>query len=102
MLIDASFRDETRRRLFLEAAHRWGVAGCMMLCRAEPDVVRRRLEHRRGDASDAGWTIYEEAARRWEEPGATTRDVSHMIDADGPPARCSTGRRGAAEAGLMD
>ena len=68
MLIDASFREESRRRLFLDAARRWGVAGCMLLCRADADVVRRRLAHRRGDASDAGWAIYQEAARRWEEP----------------------------------
>ena len=44
VLVDASFREESRRRLFLDAARRWGVAGRMLLCRADPDVVRRRLD----------------------------------------------------------
>ncbi len=68
VLVDASFREESRRRLFLDAARRWGVAGCMLLGRADPDVVHSRLAGRRGDASDAGWAIYQEAARRWEAP----------------------------------
>ena len=68
VLVNASFREESRRRLFLDAARRWGVAGCMLLGRADPDVVHSRLAGRRGDASDAGWAIYQEAARRWEAP----------------------------------
>jgi aminoglycoside phosphotransferase family enzyme/predicted kinase len=84
VLVDASFREEARRRLFLDAALRWGVAGRLLLCRADPDVIRHRLDHRRDDASDAGWAIYQEAARRWEEPGAAaTRAVTHEIDAGG-------------------
>ena len=43
VLVDASFHDESRRRLFLEAAHRWGVPGCLILCHADPNVVRGRL-----------------------------------------------------------
>ncbi len=102
VLVNASFRDESHRRLFLDAARRWGVAGRMLLCRADPEVIRRRLERRRGDASDAGWAIYLEAARHWQEPGATTRDISHTIDADGPPAPVLDQALGALrEAGLM-
>ncbi len=83
-LIDASFRDESRRRLFLDAARRWGIAGHLLLCRADPDVIRHRLDGRRDDASDADWAIYQEAARRWEEPGTATRAVTDEIDAGGP------------------
>ncbi len=63
VLIDASFRQEAHRRLFLEAAYRWGITGCLLLCRAEPAVIRERLASRQGDASDADGTIYEEIAR---------------------------------------
>src|SRR5207248_8231019 len=58
VLVDASFREEKNRRLFLDAALRWGVPHVLLHCRAEPDVVQQRLEHRRGDASDADWNIY--------------------------------------------
>ena len=83
VLVDASFREESRRRLFLDAARRWGIAGRLLLCQADADVVRRRLDHRSDDASDAGWAIYLEAARRWESLGQTTRAHTHEIDAGG-------------------
>jgi predicted kinase len=86
-LVDASFREESRRRLFLDAARRWGIIGRILLCRADPEVVRHRLDQRRDDASDAGWRIYQEAARRWEGLGEATRSVVHVIDAGGSPSR---------------
>ena len=86
VLIDASFREEARRRLFLEAANRWGITACLLLCRAEPDVIRDRLASRRGDASDADGTIYEEIARRWEEPSPPTRKVTREIATGGSRA----------------
>jgi aminoglycoside phosphotransferase family enzyme/predicted kinase len=87
VLIDASFREESRRQSFLDAARRWGIAARLLLCQADPEVVRRRLDRRLDDPSDAGWAIYQEAARRWEEPGAATRAVTDQIDADGKPAQ---------------
>lgn len=86
-LIDASFRDESRRRDFLDAARGWGVAGRLLICQADPDVVRGRLAARRDDASDADWSIYREARRRWDEPGPVTRAASDTIDANGSPQR---------------
>ena len=85
VLVDASFREEAKRRLFLEAAERWGVPAVLLLCQAEPSTVRERLEGRRGDASDADWKIYLEAAGRWEEPGALTRPAIREIANDGRP-----------------
>lgn len=86
-LVDASFREESRRRLFLDAARRWGVTARVLLCRADPEIVRRRLDRRRDDASDAGWRIYQEAARRWERPAEATRAITAEIDAGGEPER---------------
>ena len=87
VLVDASFREESRRRTFLDAARRCGIFGRLLLCQAPPDVVRRRLDHRRDDASDAGWRIYQEAALRWEEPSEATRQATAEIDAGGTPAQ---------------
>ena len=86
MLIDASFRQEAHRRLFLEAASRWGITGCLLLCRAEPAVIRERLASRQGDASDADATIYEAIAERWDEPAPMTRKATREIASGGSRA----------------
>jgi aminoglycoside phosphotransferase family enzyme/predicted kinase len=79
-LVDASFRQEVSRRLFLESASRWGVPGLLLLCQAKPAVVRARFERRQGDASDADWSIYRQAADRWEELGPPTQRAARGID----------------------
>jgi predicted kinase len=53
VLVDATFREESWRRAFLEAAARWGVLAALLICRADPDIARTRLERRRKDVSDA-------------------------------------------------
>ena len=70
VIVDASFREASRRRAFLEAAGRWGVRSLLLMCEADPAVVRKRLSRRKGDASDADWHIHTEAARSWEAGGA--------------------------------
>jgi predicted kinase len=80
VLVDASFRRDASRRLFLEAADRWGVPGLLLLCRAEPAIVRTRLERREGDASDADWSIYRQAAEQWERPGPLKQRAVREID----------------------
>jgi len=85
VLVDANFREESRRRAFLDAADRWGVPACFLLCRAASEVVRSRLERRAGDASDADWSVYREAAARWEEPGPRVRRALRAIlNEEGP------------------
>jgi aminoglycoside phosphotransferase family enzyme/predicted kinase len=78
--VDASFREDRWRRLFLETATRWGVPAVFLHCRAEAAAIRARLQQRRGDASDADWHVYLQAAARWEEPGDRTRASLRVID----------------------
>jgi aminoglycoside phosphotransferase family enzyme/predicted kinase len=85
VLIDATFREESRRRLFLDAAVQWGVPALWLLCRAEAATVRERLAQRRGDVSDADWSVYLRAAAQWEEPTMATRRALHVISTDGTP-----------------
>jgi aminoglycoside phosphotransferase family enzyme/predicted kinase len=85
VLVDATFREERQRQAFLEAAVRWGVPGEMLLCQAGPETVRRRLETRRGDVSDADWSVYRQVAERWEEMGALTRRCLHVLSTEGDP-----------------
>jgi uncharacterized protein len=80
VVVDASFRAESHRGMFLELAARSGVPGVFLLCHADPSVVQARLEARHDDASDADWTVYLEAAAHWEPPGPGTRGALHDID----------------------
>jgi aminoglycoside phosphotransferase family enzyme/predicted kinase len=103
VLIDATFAQEGQRRLFLDAATRLGVPALWLLCRAVPDTVRRRLDERRGDVSDAGWSVYQWAASRWEEPGPATRRATAVIPTDGTPAEAlDCAAKALREAGLAD
>jgi predicted kinase len=83
VLIDASFQNESWRRLFLDAGRRWGIANCLIVCEANADVVRQRLNQRRGDASDADWAVYTEIARRWEDLTPRTQAMTRRVDTSG-------------------
>lgn len=71
-LVDASFREDGRRRDLLDLARQWGVPGLLLLCEADAGEVRRRLGRRKAGPSDADWEIYLRAAAAWEEPGVQT------------------------------
>jgi aminoglycoside phosphotransferase family enzyme/predicted kinase len=85
VLVDATFREEARRRTFLEAAVRWGVPGALIVCEAKTDTIRERLAGRRHDASDADWLVYLQTVECWEEPSSFTLRVLRKISTDGGP-----------------
>jgi len=87
VIVDASFVEERRRRPFLELAERLAIPARFMVCRANPNLIRDRLDQRRGDASDADWSVHQRAAARWEEFGPTARRVLASIDANGTPSQ---------------
>jgi predicted kinase len=80
VVVDAGFGKEARRRLFLDAAVRWGVRGVFLECRARPGTVRERLLRRPPGVSDADLAIHERAAAFWEPPGPGT--VPHAVDCE--------------------
>lgn len=80
VMIDATFSTEKQRRAFLDAAVTWGVPPVLFLCDAEPELVKARLSTRRGDVSDADWTIYERAAESFEPPSPRTQRDLRRID----------------------
>jgi uncharacterized protein len=67
VIVDATFREQKERTAFQEMAVRWGVPAGMLICQADAEMVRSRLEQRRGDASDADWSVYLQVAQKWEE-----------------------------------
>jgi len=72
VLVDATFREEKRRRAFLDLATAFGVPGILFLCRADSETVRARLRDRQNDVSDADWAVHRMLAESWEEPSPLT------------------------------
>jgi len=83
VIVDGNFREESQRRAFRKAAEDWGMPFVVLLCKTSPEIVRARLAGRRGDASDADWTVYERLAEQWREPHDSERRFIHEIDSDG-------------------
>jgi aminoglycoside phosphotransferase family enzyme/predicted kinase len=90
VLVDATFVEERRRREFFDLAARLAVPAVFLCCQAEPEVVRLRLERRKNDASDADWSVYQQAAERWEETSSRTRPVTRVICTDGTAEQALT------------
>jgi predicted kinase len=80
VLIDASFQAQEKRQLFLDGAVRWGVPALFLVCRADPAIVRQRLQERQNDVSDADWQVYQHAAARW---GPAQGQLVREIDTSG-------------------
>jgi aminoglycoside phosphotransferase family enzyme/predicted kinase len=80
VLVDATFRRERWRSMFLDLARKWAIPGLMLLCQADSQTIRTRLDRRKGDVSDADWATYQELARQWEKPGPATRSALVEVD----------------------
>jgi len=87
VVIDASFKEERRRREFLALAQRLAVPARILCCVAPGEAVQRRLAERAGDPSDADWDIYQHASRTWDPFSASTAERTAMIDTSGPHAQ---------------
>jgi aminoglycoside phosphotransferase family enzyme/predicted kinase len=83
VIIDATFANETWRNAFLDLAQCYGVPALFLVCRAEPEVVKTRLANRKNDVSDADWSVFVQAAARWEQPGERSRAGLREIATDG-------------------
>jgi aminoglycoside phosphotransferase family enzyme/predicted kinase len=86
VLVDASFGEAKHRRAFGELAVRLGVPLVFLLCQASHEEIRQRLGVRQGDASDADWFIYQQAAAHWEEPRPVTHGLLSLVPTDGTKA----------------
>lgn len=82
VIVDANFRLKWQRRLLLDLANKCCLPGLFLNCVAESEVIRERLQNRRGDVSDADWSIYEYAAATWEAFDLESRRHVHLINAN--------------------
>lgn len=80
VIVDASFREQSRREAFLAAADCRHLPALMLTCEAPPEEIRRRLAARTGDASDADWAVYQAAARAWQPATGPSAARQQTID----------------------
>lgn len=85
VIVDATFRADKHRKVFLDLALKWGVPTLFLVCQANPETVRLRLGQRKGDVSDADWSVYQQLAGTWEQAGDATRAWLRLIANDGSP-----------------
>ena len=83
VIVDATFRREPRRLQFLKRARDLGVPALALICEADSRVVRDRLNRRRGDLSEADWSVHEQAAAEWDPPGPETQRDWRRVDTSG-------------------
>ena len=85
VIVDATFREDRHRQLFLDTAAKWAVPSALFVCQANPQTIRQRLEARHGDASDADWSVYQHLAASWEDLGDAAKKVGHLVPTEGGP-----------------
>lgn len=83
VIIDATFREESRRQSARDVARRYCVPTVMVICEARPETVRQRLTARRGDASDADFAVYQKLGGEWEEVRRDSGYAAHHASTDG-------------------
>jgi aminoglycoside phosphotransferase family enzyme/predicted kinase len=101
VIVDATFRQDSRRRAFVDLARRRCVPAALFVCEASPEVVRDRLAARTGDASDAGWEVYRAAAGAWEPASFGVSPVLISVQTDPGLNPTESAVRTLRERGLM-
>jgi hypothetical protein len=84
-IVDASFASRGRRRALADTAKRAGVPLRFVECRADPRVLRRRLERRAeagGSVSDAGPELLERFAAGFEPIDELGPAAHRVVDTD--------------------
>ncbi len=75
----ASFRDDQRRRQFIDVARSLGLPVRFFECTLDDDLARRRLAQRQDDPSDADWSIYQSIKESWDAPSADVAAVHRRL-----------------------
>jgi predicted kinase len=66
VIIEASFKDNERRRIFWELADQLSIDAFFVEYIADDNEIRNRLKARNGGPSDADWDIYRKMKDSWD------------------------------------
>ena len=101
-MVDATFRKEQHRRMFVDTLVSLGVPVVLLQTRADPVLVRKWMASRRGDASDAYWEVHQRMAEEWEDFGDETRRLVVPCDMGlSPEASVAQALEGLRNRGLL-
>ncbi len=68
VVIDASFLDKSKRDKLREIAREFNVRLLILWVKAPENLIRERLEKRKGDVSDGRWEIYLRQKEKYDIP----------------------------------
>lgn len=103
VIVDATFIERQRRQPFYDLTLRSGVPLVSLVCQADEATVKARLAARRGDASDADWSVYLHAAERRDPPQDDELRWTRAISCgESAPSACHQAETVLREAGLFD
>ena len=80
VIVDATIQREKDRQAFLQLAIECGSWAAWIECTASPEITKQRIDARRGDASDADWSIYQLVKERWEQPSELSKRFQAAIE----------------------
>ncbi|KAH9107416.1 hypothetical protein LEN26_014285 [Aphanomyces euteiches] len=75
VLVDATFREQAFRRLFLEGAKKEGAMACVVVCECNREIIKGRMTKRETateHVSDANWQVFEKVESSWTPFEAAT------------------------------
>jgi len=82
VIVDATFLDPARRAPFAALAQELAVRYRVLELTASPEVLKRRLRARRGDASDADVAVLESQLERWPSVTGEERSLTVSVDTE--------------------
>jgi uncharacterized protein len=85
VIVDATFRADRHRLMFLQGARDWCVPAHWFECQTTHELALERIAARKNDASEATAEVYELQAARWEAPSEKTGAIRHSIDTNFSP-----------------
>ena len=83
IIVDATFQTDASRQRFLQLAIDSGIRAVWLECTASAAVTQQRLHARRGDASDADWSVHELVRKQWQRPSNFTERFHQEVSTDG-------------------
>lgn len=102
VIVDATFLERARRMPFYDLALHCGVPIVALDCQTDMATVKERLAARRGDASDADWSVFLHAAQRRESPQPDEQRWTRTVSCESAAAACRQAEEALREAGLAD
>ncbi|OQR88831.1 hypothetical protein THRCLA_10072 [Thraustotheca clavata] len=85
VLVDATFRENAYRALFIEGAKQVGVDVGVVICECNREIVNSRIAKRATEASnvsDADWAVFEKVESTWQPFDTTSNSIYSLVPSE--------------------